>query len=296
VSFTAVDGKVSTFDASVSGVDPDKDVAVLSVEVENSMKLRPIKLGTSSKLKVGQSTYAIGNPFGLDHTLTTGVVSGLGREVLSPNNRPISNVIQTDAAINPGNSGGPLLDSEGRLIGMNTAIYTLSGSSAGIGFAIPVDTLRYEVSALIRDGRIVRPIIGISYLASSQAKVFGIKSGVLVLAVPPGSNAANSGLRGTYRDASGTLSIGDIIVSIDSDPVESETDLFEALERHQVGDTVTVSVLRSIVGTDDKKDGREDSTDGYGSASVLDPKPMPEASRLVKVPIILSSMPTNDES
>ena len=150
-------------------------MAVLLVppDVKNSIKLRPITLGRSNDLRVGQTAYAIGNPFGLDHTLTTGVISGLGREVRSPSNRPISNVIQTDAAINPGNSGGPLLDSSGKLIGMNTAIYSTSGASAGIGFAIPVDTLVFEVNTLIRDGRIVRPIMGISYLDSKLSKSIG---------------------------------------------------------------------------------------------------------------------------
>jgi S1-C subfamily serine protease len=156
VVVTNTDGKLETFNAQVSGVDPDKDVAVLSITLGKTNNLKPIKVGKSNNLKVGQSTFAIGNPFGLDHTLTTGVISGLGREVRSPSNRPISNVIQTDAAINPGNSGGPLLDSAGKLIGMNTAIYSTSGASAGISFAIPVDTLKYEVDTLIRDGRIVR--------------------------------------------------------------------------------------------------------------------------------------------
>jgi S1-C subfamily serine protease len=175
---------------------------------------------------VGQNALAIGNPFGLDHTLTVGVVSGLGREVRSPSGRlytytppeecrdeffcvwfadwvgdvvlrwagrPISNVIQTDAAINPGNSGGPLLDSQGRLIGMNTAIYSPSGASAGIGFAIPVDTLKTIVETIIKDGKVVRPLIGITYLESSQAKALGIEKGVLVLDVPKGSAAAAAG-------------------------------------------------------------------------------------------------------
>jgi S1-C subfamily serine protease len=143
----------------------------LTVGGKSSFRPVPVTQGSSSNLRVGQFVMAIGNPFGLDHSLSTGVVSGLGREMRSPSNKPISNVIQTDAAINPGNSGGPLLDSAGRLIGMNTAIYTQSGTSAGVGFSIPVDTLKYEVDTLIRDGRIVRPVIGVSYLDSSQAKV-----------------------------------------------------------------------------------------------------------------------------
>eukprot|EP01036_Dinobryon_divergens_P027096 gene27096-35811_t len=170
VTATSEDGKTTrTFKAQVTGVDPDKDVAILSASSEdpldkNPWQWKPVSVGSSKSLRVGQMVLAIGNPFGLDHTLTTGIVSGLGREVRSPNNKPIQNVIQTDAAINPGNSGGPLLDSSGRLIGMNTAIYTLSGSSAGIGFAIPVDTLTYEVDTLLRDGKVVRPALGVTYL------------------------------------------------------------------------------------------------------------------------------------
>jgi S1-C subfamily serine protease len=178
------DGKPVVVDAGIRGVDPDKDICVLSLEkapTELLARLEPVRLGTSSTLRVGQQALAIGNPFGLDHTLTTGIISGLGRMVTSPSGRPISNVIQTDAAINPGNSGGPLLDSDGNLIGMNTAIYSTTGSSSGIGFAIPVDTVRYEVETLIREGRVERPIIGITYLESSRAQDVGIGTGVLVL-------------------------------------------------------------------------------------------------------------------
>ena len=249
VVLTDKTGKFETYNAQVQGIDPDKDVAVLFVPEAAKMKaqnkkLNPITVGSSSNLKVGQSTFAIGNPFGLDHTLTTGVISGLGREVKSPSNRPISNVIQTDAAINPGNSGGPLLDSSGKLIGMNTAIYSVSGGSAGIGFAIPVDTLKYEVDTLIRDGRIVRPIIGISYLESSRAKTLGINSGVLVLDVPEGSFAQKAGLKGTTRQANGNVEIGDIITAIDEDAINSETDLFKALEKKRVGDSINVKAIR----------------------------------------------------
>ena len=249
VVLTDKDGKFETYNAQVQGIDPDKDVAVLYIPEmaklkQKKMILSPIEVGTSSNLKVGQSTFAIGNPFGLDHTLTTGVISGLGREVRSPSNRPISNVIQTDAAINPGNSGGPLLDSHGRLIGMNTAIYSMSGGSAGIGFAIPVDTLKYEVDTLIRDGKVVRPIIGISYLESARAKTLGIDKGVLVLDVPQGSAAQLAGLRGTTRQANGNVEIGDIITAVDDDVINSETDLFKALEKKKVGDIVKLKVIR----------------------------------------------------
>ena len=236
-----VGSKVYT--AKVTGVDPDKDIAVLKIEADGQ-DLKPIKVGTSSTLKVGQTTFAIGNPFGLDHTLTTGVVSGLGREVKSPTNRPISNVIQTDASINPGNSGGPLLNSEGKLIGMNTAIYTMSGTSAGIGFAIPVDTLKQIVATIINDGFVVRPIIGITYLESSQARFLGIDKGILVLDAPASSAAGQVGIQGTRRDAEGNVLLGDIIVGVDDDDIKTEGDLFKAIEKHKVGDEIILTVRR----------------------------------------------------
>lgn len=150
------------------------------------------------------------------------------------------------AAINPGNSGGPLLDSSGLLIGMNTAIYTTSGASAGIGFAIPVDTLKYEVDTLILKGKVVRPAIGISYLESSLARAIGLDKGVLVLEVPPDSNAAKAGLKGTTRVQSGLVELGDIITDIEGKSISSETDLFKALDTFNVGDTVSVHVLRTL--------------------------------------------------
>ncbi|GAX12619.1 hypothetical protein FisN_13Lh084 [Fistulifera solaris] len=233
----------SVFKAKVVGVDPSKDIAVLKVDAPPEL-LQPIAVGTSKGLKVGQTALAIGNPFGLDHTLTTGIVSGLGREVRSPIGRPISNVIQTDAAINPGNSGGPLLDSSGKLIGMNTAIYSPSGASSGIGFAIPSDTIKFVVETLIRDGRVVRPIIGISYLESRQARSLGITNGVLILDVPPGSPAAAAGLKGTRRTENGLIEIGDIIIQVGNTKINREADLFEALEDLQPGDVVEVKVNR----------------------------------------------------
>lgn len=216
---------------------------MLAIDV-GPLPLQPIRLGTSRSLRVGQSTFAIGNPFGLDHSLTTGVVSGLSREIKSVSNRPISNVIQTDAAINPGNSGGPLLDSHGNLIGMNTAIYTMSGSSGGVGFAIPVDTLTQVVTALIRDGKIDRAAIGISYLESKQAKSFGIERGILVLNAPPDSLASRAGLQGTLRMLDGKVRLGDILVSLDGREINDENDLFEALEAKAPGQMVRLGVLR----------------------------------------------------
>jgi S1-C subfamily serine protease len=243
VSVVEQSGKVSNYVATVLGVDPDKDVAVLTIPAQGK-SFRPIQIGRSSNLKVGQSVLAIGNPFGLDHTLTTGVISGLGREVRSPSNRPISNVIQTDASINPGNSGGPLLDSSGDLIGMNTAIFSLSGASAGIGFAIPVDTLKYEVDTLIRDGRVLKPVMGITYLDASQARPLGVENGVLVLYASVGSPARDAGIRGTSKNNDGGISLGDIIIGVDDCDINTEADLFKALEVHKVGDRISLTLLR----------------------------------------------------
>lgn len=233
-----------TYDAELVGSSADDDVAVLRIKAPPS-ELVPIEIGDSSNLRVGQSTYAIGNPFGLDHTLTTGVLSGLGREMKSPTGRTISNVIQTEASINPGNSGGPLVDARGRLIGMNTAIYSPSGASAGVGFAIPVDTLKVIANALIENGRIIRPVIGISYLESSQARALGIETGVLVLDVPEGSTAEKAGLRGTSRMTFGSIELGDIVIGLDDDEVKNEGDLFKALDKHKVGDVVQIRVMNN---------------------------------------------------
>lgn len=242
--------KQLVFLAQVVGVDPGKDIAVLKVDAPKSL-LRPLTLGSSKGLKVGQESLAIGNPFGLDHTLTSGIISGLGREVKSPIGRPITNVIQTDAAINPGNSGGPLLDSSGRLVGMNTAIYSPSGASAGIGFAIPIDTVKYIVETLIADGRVIRPVLGISYLESRQAKTLGISSGVLVLDVPPDSPPAKAGLRGTRRSESGLIELGDIIVQVGDTVIDTESDLFQAVENYKPGDFVQVTVQRIVASQDE---------------------------------------------
>ncbi|KAL7453501.1 hypothetical protein ACHAWC_005166, partial [Mediolabrus comicus] len=232
----------------VVGVDPTKDIAVLKVEKEDNTpikQLRPIQLGTSTGLRVGQGSLAIGNPFGLDHTLTTGVISGIGREVKSPSGRPISNVIQTDAAINPGNSGGPLLDSSGKVIGMATAIYSPSGASAGVGFAIPSDTVNYIVTQLIENGQIVRPLLGVSILDSKQSRqALGITKGVLILEVKPGTPAAAAGLKGLRRTDSGIIEIGDIIIAVEGKPIENEGDLFKAIEDYKPGDIIKVTVNR----------------------------------------------------
>jgi S1-C subfamily serine protease len=235
-------GDQSIWKARRVGVAPDKDIAVLRIDAPAN-RLRPIPLGTSKDLQVGQSVFAIGNPFGLDQSLTTGVISALGREIESVTRRPIQGVVQTDAAINPGNSGGPLLDSAGRLIGVNTAIYSPSGASAGIGFAIPVDTVNRIVPELIRSGKVTRPGLGIQTAEEQIAEKLGV-NGVLVVDVAPGGAAAKAGVRPTRRDASGRVRLGDVITAVDGKKIESPNDLFLALEKYRVGDSVNVTLFR----------------------------------------------------
>ncbi|KAF6997691.1 hypothetical protein CFC21_013893 [Triticum aestivum] len=233
----------SVYEAQVVGFDQDKDVAVLSIEAPKD-KLRPLPVGVSADLLVGQKVYAIGNPFGLDHTLTTGVISGLRREISSAaTGRPIQDVIQTDAAINPGNSGGPLLDSSGNLIGVNTAIYSPSGASSGVGFSIPVDTVGGIVDQLIQFGKVTRPILGIKFAPDQSVEQLGL-SGVLVLDAPPNGPAGKAGLQSTKRDAYGRLILGDIITSVNGTKVANGSDLYRILDQCKVGETVTVEVLR----------------------------------------------------
>jgi S1-C subfamily serine protease len=233
----------SEWKAELVGVFPDRDLAVLRIAAPRE-KLKPIPVGTSRDLQVGQKVYAIGNPFGLDQTLTTGIVSALNREIESVTQRKIRGVIQTDAAINPGNSGGPLLDSAGRLIGVNTAIYSPSGAFAGIGFAIPVDEVNRVVPRLIRDGRIVRPALGIQAAPPQVHAALRLPKGVAIVGVVPGSPAAAAGLQPYRRARSGEIVPGDIITAIAGKPVANTDELLEALEQHQPGETVTVTLLR----------------------------------------------------
>lgn len=228
----------TTYEATKVGQEPAKDLAVLKIDAPRS-KLIPIPVGTSGNLRVGQNVYAIGNPFGLDQTLTTGVVSALGREINSVAGIPIRDVIQSDAAINPGNSGGPLLNSSGQLIGVNTAIYSPSGASAGIGFSIPVDVVSWVVPDLIQYGRVNRPLIGVE-LARPLRNV----EGAVVLNVVEDSPAEAAGIRGTALDGRGNLVLGDIIVAVNEDPITTNSDLYLALEKYRAGDEVTVSVQR----------------------------------------------------
>lgn len=231
-----------TYDAEIVGVAPDKDLAVLKIKASGAI-LKPLPVGTSHDLKVGQYAFAIGNPFGLDQTLTTGVISALGREIKSVNGRAIRDVIQTDAAINPGNSGGPLLDSSGRLIGVNTQIYSPSGASAGIGFSIPVDEVNWVVPDLIKYGEVRRPVLGVSLLPAYYAK--GMSEGGLIIAeVVRGGPAAKSGLKAISQDRAGRWVPGDIIKSINGVKVEDYNDLVLALEKYQPGQKVKLTVER----------------------------------------------------
>jgi S1-C subfamily serine protease len=231
------------YPASLVGVSPAHDIAVLNIAPQGK-PLVPVSIGTSDDLRAGQKVFAIGNPFGLDWTLTTGIVSALDRSLDNESGGVIRHLIQTDAAINPGNSGGPLLDSAGRMIGVNTAIYSPSGASAGIGFAIPVDTVNRVVPELIRRGKYVRPGLGFSAPDDQVAAKLGVPKGVLVGEFAPNSPVAKAGLRPITRDSQGRIKLGDVIVAIDGRKVESVNDLYLALEQYKVGDTVKLTVLR----------------------------------------------------
>ncbi len=238
---TLADG--SRHEAAYVGGAPDKDLAVLLL-AKTPPKLRPIPLGTSSDLQVGQSVLAIGNPFGLDQTLTTGVVSALGREIQSATRRRISGVIQTDAAINPGNSGGPLLDSAGRLIGVNTAIQSPSGASAGIGFAVPVDTVNRVVPQLIARGRLERPDLGFDPVSPRLVeRVFGPQEGVMVGKVFRSGAAARAGLQGVSAEGRRVFP-GDLVQAVNGRPVADWDSLLDAIEALPLGTTVQLEVLR----------------------------------------------------
>jgi S1-C subfamily serine protease len=232
----------SEWEAALVGVAPDHDLAVLRIRAAKD-ELVPVSVGTSRDLQVGQKVFAIGNPFGLDFTLTTGIVSALGRSIPALTGRRIDDVIQTDAAINPGNSGGPLLDSAGRLIGVNTQIASPSGASAGVGFAVPADTVNRIVPQLIQYGQVMRPQLGIAAGNEWALRRVGIE-GVLVMSVVPDSPADRAGVRGTYRAKDGTLVLGDVIQGLDGGAIASLDDLYAVLERHQPGDVVKLRLLR----------------------------------------------------
>lgn len=234
------------YPAAVIGANPENDLAVLRIDVPFD-KPPPVAIGSSAALKVGQSVFAIGNPFGLDYTLTTGVISALNRTIDNDRGGVIRDLIQTDAAINPGNSGGPLIDSAGRLIGINTAILSPSGSYAGIGFAVPVDTVNRVVPGLISYGRYLRPSLGISVndeISMQLLQQIGV-DGILILTVASGSPADLAGVRGTQRTRRGEILLGDIIQKIDGRPVRNEEQLREVLDSLEVGDQVPVTLWRA---------------------------------------------------
>lgn len=240
LTVTLPDG--SEHSAKVIGVAPEKDLAVLRIE-EPPEGLVTLPMGDSSELTVGRKVLAIGNPFGLDTTLTTGIVSALGREIKAQGNRKIRGVIQTDAAINPGNSGGPLLNSLGQLIGVNTAIYSPSGASAGIGFAIPVNTVKEVVPQLISYGKILRPMIGVELASDRWIRRYRLQ-GLPLVRVFPGLPAAQAGMAGAQRNQYGEIVLGDIITHIDGKAVRNQDDYYSALETHQPGDTVKMRTRR----------------------------------------------------
>jgi len=250
----------TSYEGKVVGSDSECDIAVLKFDVPSNVSLKTIEFGSSDNLKVGQKVIAIGNPFGLERTMTTGIVSGLGRPIQESNGPLIRNMIQTDAAINPGNSGGPLLDSSGKMIGINTIIYSNSGSSSGVGFAIPVSTARRVVADLIQYGRVNRGVINatmypISTLTRYVRFPSSVKGGILVSEVESSSNAEIAGLKGGTRENAlnlrtrrGIISIyvdGDIITAVDNISVSSQADFDSALEDKRPGDTVTLTVYRN---------------------------------------------------
>lgn len=232
----------NSYIAEVVGASPEKDIALLRIDAPGE-NLKAIPLGDSSSLSVGRKVLAIGNPFSLDTTLTVGVVSALGREIKSMSDRTIKNVIQTDAAINPGNSGGPLLDSMGKLVGVNTAIFSPSGASAGIGFAIPVNTVKAIVPQLLKYGRLHTPVLGIEILPNYWAKRLRVK-GVAILSAKEGFPADDAGMIGVREDRQGNIHLGDVIIAINDDPVINGDTLLSLLEQLEAGDTAKVTTLR----------------------------------------------------
>ncbi len=233
------------YKASLVGASPAHDIAVLKIGV-GFERPTPVPLGSSHDLKVGQKVFAIGNPFGLDWTLTTGIISALDRALPSADGRTIDNLIQTDAAINPGNSGGPLLDSAGRLIGINTAIYSPSGASAGIGFAVPVDTVNRVVPQIISRGKYIRPAMGVTVDDKLNKRLIErLKiSGVVILSINPGSAADVAGLKGATLTPEGTIIANDIIIAVEGKSVDSVDKLLARVDSYKVGDTIKITILR----------------------------------------------------
>ncbi|MCW8820845.1 MAG: trypsin-like peptidase domain-containing protein [Sulfurovum sp.] len=236
-----------SYKASLVGSAPSYDIAVLKIEPVKNL-LKPVDLGTSKNLKVGQTVYAVGNPFGLDWTMTKGIISALERSMYATNGVPIKHMIQTDASINPGNSGGPLLNSSGKVIGVNNMIFSPSGANAGIGFSIPIDTVKRVVNSIIKKGIYIRPTIGISVnnRINELYKEFSGKNGVVVVDVLPNTSAAKKKLRSTFSDNRGLITFGDVIISMNTKKVETIEDLYSLLDEYKSGDTVTLEILREM--------------------------------------------------
>lgn len=243
VNILTSEGVQKNFEGKLIGADRSKDLAVLMVDASEDL-LKPIKVGQSSSLKVGQQCLAIGNPFGFDHTLTVGVISGLNRDIFSQTGVTIGGGIQTDAAINPGNSGGPLLDSKGNLIGINTAIFTQTGTSAGVGFAIPSSTVTKVVPQLIQFGKVVRAGLNLDIAPDLVSNQLNVRNGALILQVPGNSLAAKAGLLPTTRGFAGNIVLGDIIVAVNKKPVRSKAELNKELDEYNIGDRVILKVQR----------------------------------------------------
>ncbi len=235
------------YPAKVVGRDPDTDLAVIRLLESPKEQVTIVPMGDSDKLIVGQKVLAIGNPFGLDRTLTTGVISGLERPIRAQNLRLIEGAIQTDASINPGNSGGPLLDSHGRMIGINSQIESPTGASAGVGFAIPINIAKRIVPELVKNGEIHRPRLGIVprdvEVLANQIQL-PVSYGVVIWNAQPGGPAANAGLHGLVQTENGDVELGDIVVGIDGEKISNNDDLYRALNKHQIGDTVSVEIFR----------------------------------------------------
>jgi S1-C subfamily serine protease len=246
VGLRVVLGDKSAWGAEIVGVAPDYDLAVLQVDANAPKeKLKKIKVGTSADLQVGQKAFAIGNPFGLSMTMTKGIVSALDRQIESLTDRPITGAIQTDAPINPGNSGGPLLDKDGRLIGVNSSIATPSGGNVGIGFAIPVDTVNTVVTELIQRGRVLQPDLGLTLVDQRRLRRAGFAKGVMIQRIEPGGPAAQAGLRGlVVNQQTGEGTPGDLIVAVDGKPVNSPPEFAQAVAQHKIGDKVKLTIER----------------------------------------------------
>lgn len=246
-NLTVTIGK-NTYPAKVIGTEPRKDLAVLSITDRKALDLlktfTPFEIAHTPELLVGQKAIAIGNPFGLDHSLTIGVVSALGRQVPGIGGVTIRDMIQTDASINPGNSGGPLLDSLGRLMGLNTMIFSQSGTSAGVGFAVPADDINRIVTQIIKHGRVVLAGIGIQRVEPHIAKLLGVKKGILVAEVIPNTPAAHAGIQGAYRDQWGRVRPRDVIIALNGHPVENYDSLYNLLTEIEIGTDIKLTVLR----------------------------------------------------